>query len=254
MTRTHSQASGLARKLASLGAQPIELPVIKISREVSKETLADVMLEFGSYSWLVFTSANGVRYFFEEFFKLFEDIRALGALKIACIGEGSARGLQDMHLKVDCLPKLATGVELARALAQSGSLENEKVLVITGNLNRDVLVKTLEGFGAIVDCLQVYKTQRTDLSAHPGADAFRSRGADAVLFASSSAAQFFFDQGDGLRLGPGATRPIFGSIGPQTSATMKSCGIPIAFEAKKPGFDGLVEGLVCYFAPSPQKK
>ena len=64
VTRTRDQASELAARLASLGAEVVELPVLRISGEVSKQTLADVMLEFGAYDWLVFTSANGVHHFF----------------------------------------------------------------------------------------------------------------------------------------------------------------------------------------------
>ena len=116
--------------------------------------------------------------------------------------------------------------------------------MITGNLNRDVLVKKLEAARAIVDCLQVYKTETTDLSGSPAAADYRSRGADAVLFASSSSAQSFSDQGASLKLAPGAMRPLTGSIGPQTSATMRKCGFAVDFEAVTPGIDELIDALV----------
>src|SRR5271157_5610481 len=87
VTRTRDKASELAAKLAGLGAEVIELPVIRISKEVSNQALADVMLELGGYDWLVFTSASGVHFFFEEFFRVLDDIRALGLIRIACVGE-----------------------------------------------------------------------------------------------------------------------------------------------------------------------
>ena len=244
VTRTHSQSSHLAAKLAALGAEAIEVPLIRITKEIARETLDDVIAEFGGYDWIVFTSANGVRYFFEEFFHAFDDIRAMGLLKIACVGEGSARGLADLHLRVECRPKEATAEALADGLIATGSIENTKILVITGNLNRDALVTKLEEAGGIVDCLQVYKTEKTDLSGHPGAADFRAKGADAVLFASSSAVQSFADQAAVLKPAANAKRPLAGSIGPQTSATMKQVGMPIDFEAKTPGFDELVQALV----------
>ena len=244
VTRTHSQASALAAKLAALGAEAIQLPLIRITKEVSKETLDDVLAEFGSYDWIVFTSANGVRYFFQEFFKAFDDIRAMGLLKIACVGEGSSRGLGDLHLRVDCRPPEATAEAMADALIATGGIENARILAVTGNLNRDTLVRKLEVAGAIVDRLQVYKTEMTDLGSHAGAANFREGGADAILFASSSAVQSFFDQSAALKLAVGARRPLAGSIGPQTSATMSKLGIPIDFEAKSPGFDELVHALV----------
>jgi uroporphyrinogen-III synthase len=244
VTRTRDQASELAARLSALGAEVVELPVLRISREVSKQALADVMLEFGGYDWLVFTSANGVHHFFGEFFRIFDDIRSLGLIRIACIGDSTAKAIGDLHLKAECVPEKATAEALAGALVETGSMDNAKVLVVTGNLNRDVLVTKLEEARAIVDTLQVYKTEPVDLSASPAAAEFRRLGADAVLFASSSSAQSFADQGDAVGVGPGARAPKNGSIGPQTSETMRRVGLRVDFEAKSPGIDELVAELV----------
>src|SRR5580692_4628430 len=208
VTRTRDQLSELAARLSALGAEVVELPVIRISREVSKQALADVMLEFGGYDWLVFTSANGVHHFFGEFFRIFDDIRSLGLIRIACIGDSTAKAVADLRLKAECRPEKATAEALAAALVETGSMDNAKVLVITGNLNRDVLVTRLEEARAIVDCLQVYKTEAVDLSASPAAAEFRRLGADAVLYASSSSAQFFAEQGKLLALEKGAKKPL----------------------------------------------
>lgn len=244
ITRAREQASELAGKLSALDADVIELPLIHVSKEISKENLADVMLELGSYDWLVFTSANGVRFFFEEFRRIFDDIRSLGLLRIACIGEGTARAVNALHLRVECQPKKATAEALAEELIATGSLDSGKALVVTGNLNRDTLVKKLEEARAIVDCLQVYKTEKTDLSEEPAAADFRARGADAILFVSSSAVQSFVDQAAALKLAPNAPRPLAGSIGPLTSDTMKAAGIPVDFSAKDPSLDALVAATV----------
>jgi uroporphyrinogen-III synthase len=244
VTRAREQASELAGKLAALGAEVVELPLIHVMKHVDQNAQADVLPELGSYDWIVFTSANGVRFFFEEFFRLFNDIRALGLLRFACVGEATAKAIAELHLKIECQPKVATAEALAGALIDTGSLDSAKVLVITGNLNRDILVKKLEEGRAIVDQLQVYRTENTDLSADAAAADFRARGADAILFASSSAVQSFTDQAAALKLATGATRPLAGSIGPQTSETMKKVGMPIAFEAKTPSLDSLVDALV----------
>jgi uroporphyrinogen-III synthase len=110
-------------------------------------------------------------------------------------------------------------------------------------------VTKLEEARAIVDCLQVYQTEKTDLSNDPVAVDFRARGAHAILFASSSAVQSFVDQAASLKLAQGAARPLAGSIGPQTSDTMKKVGMPIDFTAKTPSLDSLVEALVKKLSP-----
>lgn len=244
ITRASEQAPELGAKLIALGAEVIALPLIKISKEISKQDLADVLLELGGYDWIVFTSANGVRYFFEEFFRLFDDIRSLGLLRIACVGPATAQAVADIHLKVECQPAIATGEALADALIATDSLDSARVLVITGNLNRDALTLKLEGARAIVDRLQVYKTEQNDLSDNSAAMDFRKLGADAVLFASSSAVDSFVDQAATLKLAKGATTPLAGSIGPLTSVTMQQRGLPIAFEAQMPTLDSLVEALL----------
>ena len=244
VTRSKEQTSELAGKLTLLGAEVIELPLIRVTKFVDKQLLADVLLELGGYDWIVFTSANGVRYFFEEFHRIFDDIRSLGLLRFAAVGDSTAQEIAKHHIKIECQPKIATADALADELIATGSLDSAKLLIITGNLNRDTLVKKLEEARAIVDRLQVYQTEKTDLTEDPASADFRARGADAVLFASSSAVQSFTDQAAALKLAAAAKKPLAGSIGPQTSETMKKVGLPIAFEAKTPSLDHLVEALL----------
>ncbi|MDB6167976.1 MAG: Uroporphyrinogen synthase [Verrucomicrobia bacterium] len=244
LTRATDQNSELHRRLADLGAEVLELALIRVVKSVPKESLAEIFPELGRYDWLVFTSANGVRYFFEEFHALFEDIRSLGLIRIATVGDATARAVTERHLRVECQPKVATADALADELIATGSLDSAQVLVVTGNLNRETLVKKLEAARAIVDQLQVYRTEKSDIAADPVAADFRARGADAVLFASSSAAQSFVDQAAALTLEKGARRPLAGSMGPQTSETMKQAGLPVDFSAKEPSIESLVAATV----------
>jgi len=244
ITRTRDQNSDLRDKLEVLGAEVIEIPLITITKDVSKDSLVEILAELGGYDWIVFTSANGVRYFFEEFFKGFPDIRSLGLLRFACIGKATAREIESHNLKVECMPDTATGASLADALAATGSLDSAKVIVVTGNLNRDKLVKKLEASRAIVDQLPLYKTEKTDLANDSIADDFRQKGADAILFASSSAASSYAEQSVALELAPGATKPLVGSIGVQTTETLDDLDLCPDFEAAKPGLDALIEALI----------
>ncbi len=244
ITRTRDQNSELREKLETIGAEVLELPLIQITKDTDKHGFVEIVSELGSYDWIVFTSANGVRFFFEDFLRGFPDIRALGLLRFACVGKATAREIESHHIKVECMPDTATGESLADALIATGSLDSAKVIVVTGNLNRDVLVRKLEAGGAIVDRLLLYRTEKVDLAHDPVADDFRQHGADAILFASSSAVSSFAEQGEALALAPGATRPLAGSIGPQTSETMEKAGIPIGFEARRPSLDALIEALI----------
>jgi len=244
VTRTREQAGDLRRKLELLGAEAVELPLVEIRPAADPETTLEIFAELGHYDWLVFTSANGVRHFFDLFLKGFRDLRALGVMRIACVGEGTARLVRALHLEVELCPEGGTADELAEAMIASGSLDSAKVLVITGNLNRDTLVKKLQTARAIVDTFQVYENVRTDLAGSAAADDFRQFGADAVLFASSSAVQAFAAQAGLLQPSAGVKRLLAGSIGPRTTEAMRKAGIPVAFEAKESTIDALVDALV----------
>jgi uroporphyrinogen III methyltransferase / synthase len=244
ITRTRDQNSELREKLESLGAEVLELPLITITKDVDKFGLVEILAELGMYDWIVFTSANGVRYFFEDFLKGYNDIRALGLLRFACVGKATAREIEQHHIRVECMPDTATGASLADALIATGSLDSAKVIVVTGNLNRDKLIKKLEAGRAIVDRLQLYKTEKTDLANDPVADDFRQHGADAILFASSSAAESYHTQSAALELAPDARKPLIGSIGAQTSDSLAEAGMAPDFVAARPSLDALIEGLI----------
>ncbi|HVZ63199.1 MAG TPA: uroporphyrinogen-III synthase [Lacunisphaera sp.] len=243
LTRPREQNTEWRLKLEGLGATVLELPLIQVAKDVNLETLAEVLPEFGTYEWILFTSVNGVRYFFEEFIRVHEDIRALGLIRIGAVGEATATAIRELHLRVDLQPKKATADELAKALIARESMDSAKILVITGSRNREDLVQKLEEARAIVDVLPVYRTVEANTGSDPVAVDFRARGADAIFFASPSAAQSFFDQAAALKLGPKARRPLAGSIGPSTTAAMKQLGLPVDFEATEASLDGLVAAL-----------
>jgi uroporphyrinogen-III synthase len=54
----------------------------------------------------------------------------------------------------------------------------------------------------------------------------------------------FVAQAAMLKLAPKAQHPLAGSIGPQTSETMKKSGLQVDFAAKEPGLEALVAATV----------
>ena len=244
VTRSRQQSGALRTRLETLGASVVELPLIRIERDVNEEIKKEVFEELGTYDWLVFSSANGVNYFFDAFLETFPDLRSLGFMRIAAVGGSTARVIRNLHLAVEVVPEKPVAEELADALVKTGTMDNAKVLVVIGSEGRDVLVNKLEEARAIVDCLPVYRTGKNDLIEEPGAQEFREKGADAFLFTSSSGVRSFVAQAAALQLESGAKRPLTGSIGPITSETMRSSGMPVDFEAGTSTLDALVEALV----------
>jgi uroporphyrinogen-III synthase len=248
LTRNAEGASRLGERLEALGADIIEIPLIDVRFDIDGEKPVEIFKEFASYEWMIFTSRNGVKHFFNAFLKAFDDIRSLGFIRIAAVGKGTVEALQEYHLRADLVAPNATAGDLAKALEEEETLDNLKVLVITGNRNRDDLVKRLWEDRAIVDSLRVYSTHFCDLEGDAAAARFRKEGADAIVFASASSVEAFGEQARHLKLEKGAQVPALCSFGPTTSERMKKAGIPVAVEAAEPGLDGMVAALVEYFS------
>lgn len=243
LTRNREANERFAKPLLDRGAEVLELPLIEVKLLQDASNAAEVFHEMAQYEWLVVTSANGAEGFFRLLLKVFEDIRSIGFLRIAAVGPATAEAVRNYHLKVDLVPSQHTAEALATALEQEQTLDNLRILVITGNRNRDELVKRLEQARAIVDTLQVYQTTQRKLAGDPVATEFRRMGADAIVFASSSAVTAFGEQAEHLTLEGDARRPQLVSIGPSTTATMKAAGIPVAVELAEATPEGLAEAL-----------
>lgn len=239
VTRRPEQAGEWSAALAEAGAEVLELPLIEVSEDEASDG-EDIWPMLGSYRWIVFTSANGVRCFFQKFHRRFDDLRCIGGARIACVGEGTAEAVRAERLAVDLVPDETTGEALAEALLHAETLENETVLVVAGNRNRDTLVTQLEEGRAIVDVFPVYRTEFTDLSSDPAAERFREVGADAMVFASPSAAESFVQQARHLQPGEGARRPKCVAIGPKTATRMRELGLPVDRQAREASAGGLV--------------
>lgn len=246
LTRTPEQAQGMTRELRALGADVLELPMIEITYTVQPGIADEIFSGLGGYQWIVFTSPNGVEGFFRCFFQRHADLREFGPMRIACIGEPTAQAVRKRNLEVDLVPPEATAEALGKALIADGDLENQNVLLVTGNRNRPDLARDLEGPGAaIVDTFPVYETHLRELDeADEAACRFRSEGADALVFASPSAAENFIKQAGKLQISDGGRTPKAYSIGPITSAAMQKAGIPIAGEATNHDAAGIIDLLL----------
>lgn len=242
VTRAREQAGQLSQMLSRQGAEVIELPFISVEQHFDAKRLSEVFAGIAVYEWIIFTSANGVKHFFDLFYKAYDDIRCLGPMRIAAVGAATAREIEKHRLKVDLIPKKANADALADELIENEGVESVQLLVITGSQNREALVERLESDEgrAIVDVLPLYKTAKTELSQNPAAERFRREGADAVLFTSSSTVKSFVDQHAALTLESDARKPVFGSIGPLTTKTLKELKLPVAFESAQASLEHFV--------------
>ncbi|MGF1532050.1 MAG: uroporphyrinogen-III synthase [Puniceicoccaceae bacterium] len=245
VTRAPSQLARLTSLLSEWGAEVVELPLIEVREKIDPDLEAEVFKGLAVYEWVVFTSANGVRYFFDAFFRQFSDLRCLGPCRIGCVGKATQKAVQRFNLEVDLAPKASTALALGEEMLEFQGFDSVKVLVVTGNRNGDELPKLLEDAGrAIVDTFPVYETVERSLDDDPGAADFRAMGADWITFTSGSTVEAFVRQAKFLVLAEGARKPKTCSIGPVTSEIMRKLGLPVDLEVKEPSVDAMVDAMV----------
>ncbi|HUE36112.1 MAG TPA: uroporphyrinogen-III C-methyltransferase [Candidatus Acidoferrum sp.] len=243
VTRARDQAAEFSHKLAELGADVLEIPVIKRTLPENRQDIVDAMLSLNSYDWLVFTSASGVTAFFKLFFKHFQDLRDLGGAKIAAVGPATAAKLRQMHLQVDAVPDESVGKKIAEALAKHSSIENCKICLLRAEDANPEVLKVLEESGAIADDIAVYKTV-AETENVPAAQELLEKGADWLTFTSGSTVQFFHARFDLPKLLKRFSKMKIASIGPETSKAVRALGLEPEIEAPEHTSDGLIAELL----------
>jgi uroporphyrinogen III methyltransferase/synthase len=243
VTRTRDQASELVAKLQERGADVLEAPTIKIEPPSNRSDLLDSMLALGEYDWVVFTSPNGVNAFFKYFFEAFEDIRALGNLRIAAVGPATAARIKELHLRVDAMPEEYVTAKVAEAISAFESVDNVRILLMRAEVANEELPAELERLGAIVDDIAVYRTVPETEDLTGSAARLMEEGADWITFTSSSTVENFnarFDLPALLKKFP-QTRLV--SIGPETTKAIRKLGLQPNAEAVPHNIDGIVAAL-----------
>lgn len=243
VTRTREQAGELSAQLAQMGADVIELPTIRIADPSDKRDFAEAVVDSPHYDWLVFSSPNGVKRFFQGFFAVYEDIRELGGARLAAIGSGTAAELKKYGLMVDVMPKKAVAEELIaefdRKADEFGGVANSTMLWVHSEQSRDVIYKELMKRQAIVDECLAYQTVPETEDVTGARARFAAEGADIITFTSSGTVKHFMDLNlplpQGIRIA---------SIGPVTTATLAQYGLKPDMEAPLHTIPSLVETIL----------
>jgi uroporphyrinogen III methyltransferase/synthase len=243
VTRSRKQASQLSQRLSELGAEVLEMPTIRIEPTTNK-SLREVIEDIGVYDWIVFTSPNGVEYFFKAFFEEYHDVRALGQVRIAAIGPATAEKINGLHLEVELQPEEFVSEAVVRAFQQHESVENLKFLLPRADKATDTIPVGLTKLGAIVDEVETYRTV-LEKSDPTGAQArLLTEEVHIVTFTSSSTVENFCKLIDARKLLEKSAALQIASIGPVTSATAKKLGLPVHIEAAEHTIPGLVEAIL----------
>ena len=241
MTRDVAGNVGYARQIIARGGRPIEFPTLAIKSLTDRNEFLHALTEFSGYDWAIFTSANGVRTFFDALRDLGKDARVFGGMKVAAIGPRTDECLQERGIRADFVPEVFTGRELARQLIGYTDLRGKKVLLLGSEIASNELVEGLEAGGAAVTDVAVYTALPVKGDDTTLVEQMREGRIQWLTFASPSAVRSFFDQiqpetvrSHGLRVA---------SVGPVTSKALTDIGVQVDIEATEHTMDGLLDAI-----------
>jgi uroporphyrinogen III methyltransferase/synthase len=245
VTRAKGQAGALSSRLLALGADAVEMATIEIRPAADYAPLDRAIAELDAYDWLIFTSANGVRFFLDRLDRSAVDLRALRS-KICAIGPATRAAVEALHLKVDLMGKDYVAEGLLEALAPH-DLAGRRILLPRAAVARDLVPAELARRGARVDVVEAYRTViPEDAAAHAREVFGAARKPDAIAFTSSSTVKNFVEAAGAASLQ--GFKVV--SIGPVTTATANELGIEVAATARVFTIEGLVETLLEVLHPN----
>lgn len=250
VTRPREQAAEFADLLTAYGAHVIAFPTIAVVPPVDWSALDRAIADLAGYDWLIFTSVNGVRFFFERLRTLGRDVRALGRARLCAIGPRTAEALAEVGFTVDVVPVEYQAEGLIEAFKKE-RLRGARMLIPRAEVARDLLPHELKARGADVTVAVAYRTIRPDANAESIKEQLRRGEVGVVTFTSSSSVrnyiELFADQNEARALTANAA---VACIGPITAETAESYGLKVVIRARANTIPALAEAIVGHFAHS----
>lgn len=245
VTRAREQASGIVNELSQRGASCLAAPAIRIAPLEDYTALKRAITQLEQYNWLIFTSVNGVEYFFKHLTEYNLDKDAFAQAKVAAIGVPTAQRLLGYGVKADIVPTEFRAEGIVTALRTKIGPET-KTLIPRALQARDILPKQLQSLGASVDVVPVYQTVQGEADTEKLRTLLQAGTVDLITFTSSSTVIKLLEQ-----LGDEAPRLVakanIACIGPITAVTCLDNGLRPVIIAKNFTMRGLVDAIVEYY-------
>jgi uroporphyrinogen III methyltransferase/synthase len=236
VTRPSGQTPEFAAALWEAGAEPVLAPTIEIGPPDDPVTAREAARALGDYTWVVFTSRNGVDACFDLMHADGRDARSFGRAKVAAIGPKTAQRLRDFGIRADFVSPISESEAVAAGLIER-TVAGDRVLLFVAQETRAVIAETLREAGRNVEIAAGYKTS---FVVNP-LIADYAETCDVWTFASASSVHAF------LALVPGAADlaqdKLVACLGPVTAAAARDAGLVPDVVASSATVESLVEAM-----------
>ncbi len=225
VTGTREFALSLSRKIRMLGGYALPVETVEILPMPD-----NVPTCFSHYSWIVFTSANGVRVFFNTLLARHIDYRSLSGLKIACVGPKTAEILREYGIICDFVPNDYSGTGVGDEICSDGAPQ-KPILVLCAENGGDSLSERLLARKIPFESRKIYASAP---KPHGGVEC----DTDYIVFSSASGVRSFFRSGGNLN---GAV-PV--CIGGGTASCLSEYGISNCLISNQHDGDGIITTIL----------
>jgi len=192
VTRSRDQSSVFAEMLIDRGATAIEFPTIGVVPPASWEELDSAIHAAESFSWLIFTSANAVRFFMERLRSLNKDLRILKGVNICTVGPKTSESLESYGLRADLIPAEFKAEGIIDAF-KNVNLQGLKFLIPRAKIARENLPDKLRDRGAEVTLATAYENIKPTTDVARVKKLLEEKKIAAVTFTSSSTVHNFVE-------------------------------------------------------------
>lgn len=245
VTREH--AAGF-EELEEMGAEIIQFPTVEITPPATWDELDRAIDELNSYQWIIFTSANGVKFFFRRLFEKDCDIRELKGLKICAIGTKTAGEVRSFGLKVDLIPEEFRAEGLIEAFAKnnggvtSPTLQGMRFLLPRAEKAREVFPEKVRELGGTIDVPPTYRAVKPDLHGKRLRRFLKEGKITVATFTSAATFNNFREimGEDADALLKGVTIAV---IGPVTAKAVEKSGMKVDIMPEKATVEAMVEEI-----------
>ncbi len=260
VTREHMEGF---EPLEESGAEIIEFPTIEVVPPESFKKLDKSIDQIGTYDWLIFTSRNGVKYFFKRFFEKERDIRDLKGLKICSIGRKTAAEVKKYGIKTDLIPDefRAEGLIEAFSIQHSTTsnkpttphakpLKGMKFLLPRAEVAREIFPEKVRQLGGEIDIPVAYRTIKPDFLGKR-LRRFLEEGRISIATFTSAATFHNFREIMGEDADELLKRVTIAVIGPVTAKAVEKAGLKVHIMPKEATIEAMVEEIITWVTQTP---
>ena len=195
-----TQRGELIRPLAELlreqGAEVLKVPATNWGPPADTKPLDEALARLKSYDWILFSHPIGMEVFFEHFFRIHDDLRQLGGVRLGTYGPVTGRKLREWHLQPAAVAADHKTLLIMEAITKCGDVRGQKFLLLRGESGHEKVPEALEELGAIVDVVPSYAAKPETQDSTGDAARLIEEGADWIVFASGLAIKHFHSRLD----------------------------------------------------------